>query len=79
MLAYLCLTSETTELHLLLLSPPERYLSRVYEKDPSDHWAKSRLAAHNAGMITQSDEKTQEDDTGVMGWKSACRGAKHIS
>lgn len=38
--------------------------------------AKSCLAAHNPGMITLSDEKTQEDDTDVMGWKSACHGAK---
>lgn len=38
MLAYCCLTSATTELHLLLHSSAEPYLSRVYQKDPSDHW-----------------------------------------
>lgn len=45
-------------------------------KGPFWSLAKSRLAAHHPGMITLSDEKTQEDDTGVMGWKSACRRAK---
>lgn len=60
-----------------------RLLSRTFFtclwKGPFWSLAKSRLAAHHPGMITRSDEKTQEDDTGVMGWKSACRGAKHIS
>lgn len=34
------------------------YLSLVYEKASSDHWPKTRLAAHNPGMITLSDERT---------------------
>lgn len=48
-------------------------------KGPFWSLANTRLAAHHPGMITLSDEKTQEDDMGVMGWKSACCGAKHIS
>lgn len=49
------------------------------KRTPSDHWPSHAWQHTTHGMITLSDEKTLEDDTGVIGWKSACRGAKHFS